>query len=447
MSLKKKGYALVAASASLALTASFAVITTPANAVSAACANIGAGYIPVKGGAVEIYTSVIQPELQKYINAAKDFTTCTGIKINFNGTNTFESTLPVRVKGGNAPDIALVPQPSLVTSMVQTGKAVPASAKTTANVNRYWAASWRGYGSVDGKLYATPNSANMKSLVWYSPKQFAKNNYTIPTTWDDMIELSDKMVANKQTAWCAGIGSGTATGWPATDWVEEVVVRQAGAKAYADWISHKIKFSDPIIQKAMKTVENLWGNSKYVGDSKAVATTTFQDAGLTIPKGGCMMLQQASFYGSQYPKGTDISPNGDVWAYYLPGINPSVKTPVEGGGEFFMAFNDKPATQQVRNYLSTPNWAESVISSYAASGSTWTTANTGVKSTSYKNPFDALVVKYLADPKSTFVFDASDLMPSSIGAGVMWKEFTNWFAQGKSTADIAKEIDNQWPSN
>ena len=352
------------------------------------------------------------------MDASKNFTACTGIKINFNGTNTFESTLPVRVKGGNAPDIALVPQPGLVTSMVQTGKAVTVPAKTAANVNKYWSPGWRGYGSVNGKLYASPNGANMKSLVWYSPKQFAKSGYTIPNTWDDLVSLSDKMAANKQIAWCGGLGSGTATGWPATDLVEEIVLRQSGAKVYADWVSHKIKFSDAPIQKAMKTVQEIWGNPKYVGDPKTIATTTFQDAGLPIPKGGCMMLQQASFYSTQFPKGTEISPTGDVWAYYLPGINPAVKTPVEGGGEFYMAFNKKVPTVQVQNYLSSPKWAIELIDSYAKSGGTFTSANTGVPLSTYKSDFDKFVVKYLADPKSTFAFDASDLMPASIGAGV-----------------------------
>jgi len=445
MQIRTKGMLVAVATATVALVATF---VAPANAgtSAAACANVGSGYAVQKGSTVEVFTSVIQPELSHYINASKDFTACTGISINWNGTNDFESQLPVRVAGGTAPDLALIPQPGLIQQMVATGKAVPAPSQTVSNVNRYWSAGWKGYGSVNGKLYAAPNSANLKSLVWYSPKQFAKNGYTVPTTWTQMFAQSDKMAAAGQTAWCGGLGSGTATGWPATDWLEEVVLREAGPTVYANWISHKVKFSDAPIIHAMNTVWGWMGNSKYVGTVSTIATTTFQNAGQGIPSGKCMQLQQASFYATQYPAGTVVSPTGDVWAYYLPGINPSVTTPVEGGGEFYLAFNSKKATQEVQNFFSSPQWAISMIKAYGANGG-WVSANSGVPLSTYTQPIDQLSAKYLADPKSTFVFDASDAMPAAVGAGTEWTDLTNWFANGTSAATIASQIDSSWPTN
>ena len=445
MQIRTKGMLVAVATATVALVATF---VAPANAgtSAAACANVGSGYAVQKGSTVEVFTSVIQPELSHYINASKDFTACTGISINWNGTNDFESQLPVRVAGGTAPDLALIPQPGLIQQMVATGKAVPAPSQTVSNVNRYWSAGWKGYGSVNGKLYAAPNSANLKSLVWYSPKQFAKNGYTVPTTWTQMFAQSDKMAAAGQTAWCGGLGSGTATGWPATDWLEEVVLREAGPTVYANWISHKVKFSDAPIIHAMNTVWGWMGNSKYVGTVSTIATTTFQNAGQGIPSGKCMQLQQASFYATQYPAGTVVSPTGDVWAYYLPGINPSVTTPVEGGGEFYLAFNSKKATQEVQNFFSSPQWAISMIKAYGANGG-WVSANSGVPLSTYTQPIDQLSAKYLADPKSTFVFDASDAMPAAVGAGTEWTDLTNWFANGTPAATIASQIDSSWPTN
>ena len=430
----------------ISLLATFVTTVAPADAAVNCKKVIGSGYAQLKGKTVTMFTSILDPELSKYQKALASFTTCTGIKVKMEGSNQFEALLPVRVKGGNAPDIAIIPQPGLLAQMVATGKAVVAPAQTLANVNKYWSAGWKGYGSVKGKFYASPNSANMKSLVWYSPKQFAKAKYQVPTTWNQMTSLANKMAAAKQTAFCGGIGSGGATGWPATDWLEEVVVRQFGAKVYADWISHKVKFSDPKIIAAMTTVSNWMKNPKYVGDVKAIATTTFQSAGLGIPTGSCMMLQQASFYAAQYPAGTDVSKKGDVWAFYLPGINPSVKTPVEGGGEFFAAFSKRPEVQELQNYLSTPQWAMNRIAT-AGSGGGWLSANSGVPLSAYKNPLDQLSAKYLADKHSTFVFDASDAMPAAVGAGTMWTQLTSWFADGKSTADVAKAIDDSWPAS
>jgi len=446
MSISKKGLLAGVATATIALVATFVAPAANAGTSSANCSSVGSGYAVQKGKTVEVFTSVIQPEVQHYIDASKAFTKCTGIAINWNGTNSFESQLPVRVQGGTAPDLALIPQPGLIQAMVASGKAVPAPSAVVANVNRYWSKGWKGYGSVGGRLYAAPNSANLKSLVWYSPKLFQKNGYTVPTTWNDMFTQSDKMAAAGQTAWCGGLGSGTATGWPGTDWLEEVVVREAGPAVYANWISHKVKFSDAPIIHAMNTVWSWLGNSKYVGTVSTIATTTFQAAGQGIPTGKCMQLQQASFYATQYPKGTDVSPTGDVWAYYLPGINPAVHTPVEGGGEFYLAFNSNKATQEVQTFLSTPQWAIGLIKAYGANGG-WTTANNGVPLATYTTEIDKLSAKYLADKSGTFVFDASDAMPAAVGAGTEWTQITNWFANGSSTATIAKAIDASWPTN
>jgi alpha-glucoside transport system substrate-binding protein len=286
----------------------------------------------------------------------------------------------------------------------------------------------------------------MKSLIWYSPKQFAKNSYTVPTTWTGMMALADKMAATKQIAFCGGIESGGATGWPATDWLEEVVVRTYGAKVYADWIAGKVKFSSPKILAAMATVQGWMGNAKYVGNVQAIATTSFQSAGLGIPAGNCMMLQQASFYGAQYPAGTDVSPTGDVYAFYLPGINDAVKTPVEGGGEFMLAFSSKPAVAEAQTYLSSPSYASLRVKLAGTVGG-FISANNGVKLSAYGNKLDALSAKYLSDKHGTFVFDASDAMPAAVGAGAEWTELTNMFGSGKSIADVAKAIDAAWPTN
>ena len=445
MSISRKSLIVGVSVATLSLMATFITTVAPASAAVNCKKLVGTGYAKFKGKTVTVFTSILDPELSKYQKALIPFQACTGIKVKIEGSNQFEALLPVRVRGGNAPDLAVIPQPGLLAQMVATGKAVPAPGQTLANVNKYWSPGWKSYGTVKGKFYAAPNSANMKSLVWYSPKQFASNGYTVPTTWDGMFALADKMAAKKQTAFCGGIGSGGATGWPATDWLEEVVVRKFGAKTYADWISHKVKFSDPKIISAMNILSDWMRNPKYVGDVSGIATTTFQSAGIGIPTGSCMMLQQASFYAAQYPAGVNVSASGDVWAFYLPGINPAVKTPVLGGGEFFAAFSKRPEVQALQNYLSTPQYALNRIATAGAGGG-WLSANSGVPLSAYKNPLDKLSARYLSDKRSTFVFDASDAMPAAVGAGTEWTQLTAWFAENKSTADVAKAIDDSWPS-
>jgi alpha-glucoside transport system substrate-binding protein len=411
------------------------------------CAQFQA-YAGQSGKTVTMFGSILSPESDSLNKSWAKFSSCTGIKIQYTGSNTFESDLPVKVNGGNAPNLAIIPQPGLLQQMVASGAVKKPPAQTVENENN-WNAAWKSYGSVNGTFYAAPMSANMKSMVWYSPKFFQQHGYQVPTTWSDLMSLSAKMASDMAASggkpWCGGIGSGTASGWPATDWLEEVVLGTFGGQVYDDWITHKVKFSDPQIQQAMQTIQGwmhnpAWVNGGY-GDVKTIATTTFQSAGLPILKNKCGMLQQASFYEAQWPKGTKVGPDGDVFAFYLPAVNSSIQTPVEGGGEFVTAFSDAKAVQLVQNYLSSPQWADSRIQ--VAPG--WVSANQKVDQSLYTDPIDKLSAKYLSDPNATFRFDASDAMPAAVGSGEEWKAMVNWFGSNKSPADVAKEIDNAWP--
>ena len=438
--MKRKGLLAVTAAAALSLVASMFTVTSASAAVNC---DPFTGYKGLKGKTVTIFTSILEPELTTLQTAWKDFTTCTGVKIKIEGSNQFEALLPVRVKGNNAPDLAFIPQPGLLAKLVETGKVKLAPKAVTANVDKYWSKSWKAYGTVNGKFYAAPFGSNMKSLVWYSPKQFKAAGYTVPTTFEQMTDLADKMAADGKTAFCGGLGSGGATGWPATDWVEQIVLRDYGSKVYNNWVSHKIKFSDKRIVSAMEKVAGWMQNDKWVGNVKGIATTSFQDAGASIPTGGCMMLQQASFYGNILADGgATISPTGDAFAFYLPATNPKVTVPVVGGGEFTAAFSSRKEVQAVQAYLSSATFATSRVQY-----DNWISANSGVPLSAYKNPVDKLSATYLANPKSTFGFDASDLMPAAVGAGSMWREFTAWFGEGKSIADVVKAIDASWPKS
>src|SRR5450432_3406836 len=400
-----------------------------------------------KGKTVSMFGSILPPEADSLNKSWAQFESCTGIKIAYEGSNDFESQLGVRVQGGTAPNLAIIPQPGLLAHFVQLGAVKKPPAGVVANEDKYFNAAWKSYGSVNGTFYAAPQSANFKSLVWYSPSAMSKAGYTIPTTWDQLAALSDKIAATGTKPWCGGIGSGTATGWPATDWLEETVLSADGGQVYDDWVSHKITFEDPKIEAAMQDVASWMQNPKWVnagiGDVKTIATTTFQDAGLPILKGQCWMLQQASFYEAQWPKGTTVSPTGQVFAFYLPPRSSSVATPVEGGGEFTIAFADDAATQAVQTYLSSPQWVDSRLK--VAPG--WVSPDSGADQSLYTDPIDKLSAQYLTDPKATFRFDASDLMPSAVGSGAEWTQMTSWFGTGASQVAVAKAIDAAWPAS
>src|SRR5690242_20687419 len=152
-------------------------------------------YAGHSGTKVTMFGSIISPESDSLNKSWQQFETCTGINIDYVGANDFESQLPVRVQGGNAPNLAIIPQPGLLQKMVQSGKVSKPPQAVTDNVDKYWNKAWKSYGTVNGTFYAAPMSANMKSMVWYSPKAFAAAGYKVPTTWDDLIKLSDTIAA------------------------------------------------------------------------------------------------------------------------------------------------------------------------------------------------------------------------------------------------------------
>ena len=426
-----------------------AASAAPAASVAAGC-EAYAAYGTFDGAKVSVFTSILPPEQQKFEDAWKQFESCTGIDIVYEGSDQFEAQLPTRIAGGNAPDIAFIPQPGLLAKLVQAGGPVAAPQGVVDNVDKYWNPAWKSYGTVDGTFYAAPLGSNMKSFVWYSPKKFAEWGITVPTTWDELFAASDKIAKAGVKPWCGGIESGGATGWPATDWLEQIVLRQSGGDVYDKWVNHEITFQSPEITKAMDTLAAWMKNPAYVnggfGDVKTIATTAFQDAGGPILKGDCAMLQQASFYANfweNFKPGTTIAEDGDVFAFYLPAIDDAVAAnPVVGGGEFVTAFADRPEVAAAQTFLSSAEFA----TAKAALG-TWVSANSGVPLDTYSNPIDKLSAQYLTDPNGTFRFDASDLMPAAVGAGAEWKELTAWFAEDKSTKDVLAAIDAAWPAS
>ena len=396
---------------------------------------------------ITMYSTIIAPEDAPLEASFDKFEECTGATIIYEGSDEFEAQLPVRVEGGTPPDLTLLPQPGLLRTLVEDypDAVVPAPQEVSDNVDEFYAEEWKQYGTVDGTFYAAPYSANVKSFVWYSPTAFADAGYEVPETWDDMLALSDQIVADGGKPWCAGVSSGEATGWPATDWVEDVVLRTAGPDVYDQWTNHEIPFNDPQIVEAIDTVGEILKNEDYVngglGDVASIATTRFEDAGLPITLGQCYMHRQASFYAFNWPEGTEIAEDGDIFAFYLPPIDEEQGRPVLGGGEFTAAFTDRPEVQAFQAYLATGDWANE-----RALQGNFVSANNAVSLDSFDSPITRLSAEILQDENAVFRFDASDLMPAAVGTGSFWTGMVDWLT-GASTEEVADAIEESWPAS
>ncbi|HWH30530.1 MAG TPA: ABC transporter substrate-binding protein [Mycobacteriales bacterium] len=402
-------------------------------------------YGDLSGKTVTVFTGIVTPEDALVEQTWAPFEECTGVDVQGTFDKSFETQILVQARAGNPPDIAIVPQPGLLQQLVGTGKAVPASAETEANMDENFSEDWKELGTVDGEFYAPPMNANVKSLVWYSPAEFEEGGYEIPTTLDELKELSDTIAESGKKPWCAGISSGEATGWPITDWMEDMMLRLHGAETFDKWVSHEIPFNGPESTAALDAVGEFLKNDKYVngglGGIDSIATTTFQDAGLPILDGNCSLHRQASFYAANWPEGTEVAEDGDVFAFYLPGETEDEK-PVLGGGEFLLAFRDAPEVQALQTFHASAEWATLAAQ---AGGGRAVSANKNVDLSECDcSPIDDLSFEILQDENAVFRFDGSDAMPAAVGSNSFWKEATNWIT-GKSTKDTVDAIEASWP--
>ncbi len=107
-----------------------------------------------------------------------------------------------------------------------------------------------------------------------------------------MIALSDMIVADGDLPWCVGIGFGAATGWSATDWMEEIMLRTTSLENYDAWTSGELAFSSSEVKNAAEMLGELWFTEGYVlGGKDSIVSTSFDNAPAPMfeirPAAGC----------------------------------------------------------------------------------------------------------------------------------------------------------------
>jgi len=371
--------------------------------------------VPVSGGAVTVLGVWGGAEFESFSKAVEPFTEKTGIGMAFETSREQTTVLVARVKAGNPPDLAILPQPGLLADLAKMGALVPLDTFIDMDqLKKDYSQSWIDLGSYEGKLYGIWIKGALKSLVWYSPKAFAAKGYQVPTTWDEMIALSDQIVADGGTPWCIGLESGAASGWPGTDWIEDIMLRTAGPETYDKWVNHEIPWTDPAVKKAWEYFGQIARNEDYVwGGTTGVMATGFGDspAPLFDSPPGCYMHRQASFITSFFPEGVTEE---DYAVFPFPPIDPKWGTPALGAGDVIVMLNDTPQARQFMQYLATAQPAEI----WAGRGG-FISPNRGVSLDVYPDDIVRKQAEVLAGAE-VFRFDGSDLMPAAVGAGTFW---------------------------
>jgi alpha-glucoside transport system substrate-binding protein len=381
-----------------------------------------------------------------FTEAMKEFESSSGITIKFtDASQSFDTLIRPRVQGNNPPDIALFPQPGLMLDFAKQGKLQDLGSMLDINsLKSQLVPGVLDVGTQEGKVYGFPVNFNVKSLVWYPKKAFEAKGYQVPTTIAELEALTNQIKADGTTPWCVGMESAGATGWVATDWVEDFVLRYGGPEKYDQWVRHEIPFNDPVVVQAASEFEKLaLADGNVFGGRKSVVSTNFgvamnpefQDP----PK--CFLHRQGNFITQKGFITEKVRQNLDeeVGVFQLPGTDANTK-PLLVGGDLAGAFSNDEDTKKALEFMSSPQFKFANIEV-----STWLSAFKNFDLGQYPNATATEVAK-LAYGSTISRFDGSDTMPGAVGAGSFWKDMTAWVSGQKSLDEALKDIDDSWPS-
>ena len=390
-------------------------------------------------GSVTVMSVWTGAEAEAFQKMVAPFEEETGITVEFTGTRDLPAILTTRVEAGNPPDISAMPNPGQMVEFAKQGKLLPlATFMDRDDLLSDYSNAWLDLGSYQGQLYAIFISADLKSLVWYNPKAFAAAGYEVPGTWDELMELSDQMVADGNYPWAIGVESGAASGWPGTDWIEDIMLRIAPPETYDAWVNHEIAWTNEKVVEAFEIFGEIARSNEYVyGGPNAVLTINFGDSpdALFTDPPNAYMHRQATFIKSfildHFP---DLVPGEDFDFFPFPPIKEEYGTPALGAADMLAMFNDTPEARAFMNYIASAPAQEIWVAELGKLA-----PNKNVDPMIYPDDLTRKAAEFLGEA-STFRFDGSDLMPAAVGSGAFWTGILDYIS-GEPLRNVLLQIE------
>ena len=303
--------------------------------------------------------------------------------------------------------------------------------------------------SSEGSTFGAFVELTFKSLIWYPWPEFKAAGYAVPNTWDELIALSDRIVADGRTPWCQGFLAGDASGWPGTDWIEQLLLAGAGPLVYDRWTSHEIGFDSPPVREAFERLGTILFTPRYeyLGPHTALDTPFSQATSpmTEFQPPRCWLYHAPHFQVNWLPGRTSAgtAPGDDMFAFLFPAITERVAGRVLGGGSQVVAFADRPEVREVVKFLLSPKFGADL----AGFGHGFLSPNHQIDLESvpegWRGLWKLLETALAAD---MFRFDGSDLMPSSIGEGLFWDAMMEYVRKGPDGLNvILRRLDAAWP--
>jgi alpha-glucoside transport system substrate-binding protein len=383
--------------------------------------------------------AIVDPVVDEMINAEADYT----VEME-NAAGDFTQQFQIRGEAGTL-DVAWVPQPGQIADVAVPNGAVSLEEMgfDIAELEETYGEGGMALGEVDGQHYAIPTAVSLKSMIWYPVDDFEAAGYEVPETFDDLIALSDQIVEDGGTPWCVGYEDGDATGWPATDWMEDIMLAGPGPEVYDQWVNHEIPFDDEAVQTAGERFgEIMFGDGYVLGGADQTPSIAFGDAPAPMfdDPPGCWLHRQASFIPSFFPEDAEAGVDYDWFPF------PAIEQ--QGAllsGNLVVAFRDAP---EVRDFLERFSSEEVQCAIGEDPESSLISPNSNVGPDCYGNEIiggaSEVVLEALA--QDTGRFDASDQMPPQVGSDSFWTEMMAYMQGGPdSLQTVLQNIEQTWP--
>jgi alpha-glucoside transport system substrate-binding protein len=357
------------------------------------------------GGSVSVLGVWSGSEQDSFLAMVKPWEEKTGAKVNYTGSRDLQAQLTTGIASGNLPDLAGLPGPGLTKEWYDQGALKPMD---FVNFESYAAATPPGFADLgkaeDGKLIGIFTKATVKGLVWYNPKTWTAG---APKTYDELKTAATSAATGDTKTWCIGVESGAASGWPGTDWIEDIVLRQSGPDVYDKWVKGEQKWTSPEIKQAWETFGEVLTNSH--GGSQYVVNTAFGKAAnpMFAATPGCLFHHQASFI-TDFFKNEAGAKEGDFDFFPFPDINPQFSGAVTGAGDLFGMFKDTPQSRSLVQWLLTPEAQEIWVKRGG-----FISGNKAIAASIYPDKTSQKSAEILQQAK-TFRFDASDQFPGAM---------------------------------
>ncbi|MNM26014.1 Multiple sugar-binding protein precursor [compost metagenome] len=189
-----------------------------------------------------------------------------GIKVEFNyqDDDTYQTIgLPNLLSGKNAPDLYFEWAGQRLQTRVNDGYAadITEQLQSSGLKDMFADGSFNGM-SFDGKTYMIPTAGDVTNVIFYNKKIFSDLGLEPPTTWDQFLEVCEKI----KQAGTTPIMIGNSDLWTAGNWVGHILSRVVGEDAYSEALQLKQPFNSPDFVKAYGYVQELW-NKGYINDN------------------------------------------------------------------------------------------------------------------------------------------------------------------------------------